>query len=134
MTAKKISILKIARPKAKPGPCGTSKIELALVKPIGVSKKFHLLDVATLSHGLHTACHRDSRCLSAAFDNLDDDSLSDVHKTPLPTKTIEKHPCPPPLVFGQFMYFSFTLLPWALITALQMLPDFCPLWICRWRI
>jgi hypothetical protein len=30
-----------------------SEIELALAKPVRVSKKFCLLDVAALSHGLH---------------------------------------------------------------------------------
>jgi hypothetical protein len=48
--AKKVGVLKIARPKVKPGTRGTSEIELALVKPIGVSKKFHLLDVVASSH------------------------------------------------------------------------------------
>jgi hypothetical protein len=43
--AKKVGVLKISWTKARPGPQGTSDIELALVKPIGVSKKFCLLDV-----------------------------------------------------------------------------------------
>jgi hypothetical protein len=77
--AKKIGILKIAHPKAKPGPRGTSEIELALVKPIGVSKKFHLLDATGSSHGPHatsiTATHA---ARVSAFDNLGDDSSSDV--------------------------------------------------------
>jgi hypothetical protein len=47
---KKVGALKIARSKAKLELRGTSKIELALVKPIGVSKMFHLLDVAASSH------------------------------------------------------------------------------------
>jgi hypothetical protein len=38
--AKKISILKIARPKAKPRTRGTSEIELALERPVGMSKNF----------------------------------------------------------------------------------------------
>jgi hypothetical protein len=37
---KKVGVLKISRPKARPGPQGTAVIELALVKPVGVSKKF----------------------------------------------------------------------------------------------
>jgi hypothetical protein len=53
--AKKISILKIAQLKAKPGPPGTSEIELALARPVEMSKKFLLLDVAASSHGLHAA-------------------------------------------------------------------------------
>jgi hypothetical protein len=53
--AKKISILKIAQPNAKLGPRGTSKIELALARYLGLCKKFRLLDVAALIHGLHAA-------------------------------------------------------------------------------
>jgi pyruvate/2-oxoglutarate dehydrogenase complex dihydrolipoamide acyltransferase (E2) component len=49
--AKKVGILKIARPKVKLGPRGTSEIKLALAKPVGVSKKFYLLDIAALSPG-----------------------------------------------------------------------------------
>jgi hypothetical protein len=49
----KIGVLKIAHPKAKPGPRGTSEIELALEKLVGVSKKFRLLDATGLSHRPH---------------------------------------------------------------------------------
>jgi hypothetical protein len=49
---KKISIIKIARSKAKPGPQGTLEIELALTKPIRVCKKFCILDVAGLMWGV----------------------------------------------------------------------------------
>jgi hypothetical protein len=42
---KKVSMVKIVRPKPTPGPTGTSEIELALAKPPGVSKKFCFLDV-----------------------------------------------------------------------------------------
>jgi hypothetical protein len=51
--SRKISIVKMAQPKAKPGPQSTSEIELALAKPIGVSKKFRLLDGTTPSYGLN---------------------------------------------------------------------------------
>jgi hypothetical protein len=78
-----VGVLKIARWKAKPGPWGTSEIELAIVKLVGVSKKFRLLDVAALSHEHHamgaTMTHT-ARVL--AFDNHGDDSLPDVRKTP----------------------------------------------------
>jgi hypothetical protein len=37
---KKTSVLKVVGPKAKPGPRGTSEIELALMKLIGVYKNF----------------------------------------------------------------------------------------------
>jgi hypothetical protein len=133
--AKKIGILKISRSKAKPRPQGTSEIELALVKSVGVSKKFHLLDVAVSSHGPHiagtTATHT-ARVL--AFHNLGDDSSPDVRKTPSPKNTVEKHASPLPLVSGEFLRFSFALLPWALITTFQILPSLLPRWICHWRI
>jgi hypothetical protein len=52
---KKIGIVKMVRPRARTGPQGMSEIELALAMLVEVSKKFWLLDVAVLSHGLHTA-------------------------------------------------------------------------------
>jgi hypothetical protein len=68
--AKKIGILKITHPKPKPGLHGMSEIELPLVKPIGVSKKFH---------GSHSTCDATTRAAWVpAFDNLRDDSLSDI--------------------------------------------------------
>jgi hypothetical protein len=105
------------------------------VKLLGISKKFHLLDVAASSHGFHamgiTATHA-ARVL--AFNNLGDDSSLDVRKTPSPAKAVEKCASPPPSVSSEFLRFSFALLPWALITALQMLPGFHPRWICCWGI
>jgi hypothetical protein len=44
--SKKIGVVKVIRPRVKIGPQGMSEIELVLVKPVGVSKKFCLLDVA----------------------------------------------------------------------------------------
>jgi hypothetical protein len=77
--AKKIGILKITRPKPKPGLHGTSEIELPLAKPIGVSKKFHLLDIVGSSHGSHSTCDATTHAAWVpAFDILGDDSLSDV--------------------------------------------------------
>jgi hypothetical protein len=76
---KKIGILKITQPKAKPRPQGMSEIELALVKPVGASEKFCLLDAAALSHRLHImgiATTRVARVLT--FNNLSDDSSPDV--------------------------------------------------------
>jgi hypothetical protein len=60
------------------------------------------------------------------FDNLSDDSSLDVQKTHSPAKAEEKHASPLPLVSGECLCFSFTLLLQALITALQMLPGFRP--------
>jgi hypothetical protein len=48
---KKVSVLKIVLPKLRPGPRGTSEIELTLMKPIGVSKKFCFSDVPSSSLG-----------------------------------------------------------------------------------
>jgi hypothetical protein len=120
--SRKISIVKIAQPKAKPGPQGTSKIELALVKPIGVSKKFCLLDVAALSYRLHVG--------GLAVN----DSSLDVHETPSPKNTGEKCASPPPSSSGEFLCFAFALLPHALMTFLQVLPGFHLHWICHWKV
>jgi hypothetical protein len=68
-----------------------------------VSKKFHLLDVAISSHAhAHTA-------RVPAFDNLDDDSTLDVHKTPSPERMTEKRVSPPPSASREFLRFSFTI-------------------------
>jgi hypothetical protein len=75
---------------------GTSEIELALAKPIGVSKKFHLRDNYSVSR-------------VRAFDYLGDDSSSDVRKTPSPERATEKCVSPPPLASGEFLCFSFTI-------------------------
>jgi hypothetical protein len=85
---------------------------LALAKPVGVSKKFHLLDLATSFHepcSTGAATTRIARV--SAFDNLDDDSSPDVRKAPSPGKTIEKRVSPPPSVSGEFLRFSFTIFP-----------------------
>jgi hypothetical protein len=55
------------------------EIELALAKPVGVSKKFHLLDAVGSSHGPHAmgvATTHAARVV--AFNNLSDDSSLDV--------------------------------------------------------
>jgi hypothetical protein len=100
---KKIGVVKVIRPMVKIGPHGTSEIELALAKPVGVSKKFCLLDVAAPSHGLRGASlttTRSGECAArvAAFDNLGDDSSPDVRKTPSPKRAEEKHAAPPPSI------------------------------------
>jgi hypothetical protein len=88
-----------------------SEIELALVKPVGVSKQFHLLDVAALSYGPH-AMGTTMTCAArvSTFDNLGVDSSPDVRNTPSPEKTREKRASPTPLVSGEFLCFSFILL------------------------
>jgi hypothetical protein len=126
--ARKISIVKIAQPKAKPGPQGTSEIELALAKPNGVSKKFRLLDVTAPSCGLDTRglamTHVERTARMPTFNNLDDDLSPDVHETPSPKKIGETRAFPPPLVSGDFLRFGFALLPQVLMATLQVLPGF----------
>jgi hypothetical protein len=52
------------------------------------------------------------------FDNLGDDSLMDVHKTPSSKRTAEKRTCPLPSMFGLFLLFKFRLFSHVLITVL----------------
>jgi hypothetical protein len=107
--AKKVGVLKITQAKAKPGLRGMSEIELALAKLVGASKKFHLLDVLASSHVhvIGTTMTRTARV--PAFDNLGNGSSSDVHEALSPGKTMEKLVSPPPLVSGEFLYFSFRI-------------------------
>jgi hypothetical protein len=48
---RKIDIVKMVRPRIKLGVQGTSEIELALAKMVGVSIFFCLLDASSSSHG-----------------------------------------------------------------------------------
>jgi hypothetical protein len=102
---KKISIVKIVQPRAKPEPQGTSEIELALTKPVGVSKFFCLLDVPASSRGVRdkgpamTYGSERTACVMA-FNNLGDDSFPDVRKTPSPKRTGEKRLAPLPSISG----------------------------------
>jgi hypothetical protein len=105
--ARKVGVLKIARPKAKPRPRGMSEIELALAKPVGVSKNFRLLDVVASSHARVTGATATRTTRVLAFDNLSDDSSPDVREAPSPGKMMEKLVSPPPLVSGEFLHFSF---------------------------
>jgi hypothetical protein len=85
-------------------------IELALAKPLMVSKKFHLLDVATLSQGHAEGVTMTRTAQLPAFDNLDDDSSPDVLEAPSPGATMEKAASSLPLAPGEFLRFSFTIL------------------------
>jgi hypothetical protein len=77
------------------------------VKPVGVSKKFRLLDVADSSHGPYTIGVASTHAAQVpAFDNISDDSSPDVHKTASSKKTVEKHASPPPSVYGESLHFS----------------------------
>jgi hypothetical protein len=70
--AKKGSVLKMFRPKVPPGVRGTLVLELALAKPVGVSKKFHLMDVAAPPLMPSAAVPCAARV--PAFNNLEGDS------------------------------------------------------------
>jgi hypothetical protein len=65
--AKKVGILKFARLKAKPGPRGTSEIELALVKPIGMFKFFPIRCSSFISRASHCGLRRNSHYSSAGL-------------------------------------------------------------------
>jgi hypothetical protein len=106
-TTRKIGIVKIARSKAKPGPQGTSEIELVLARPVGVSNKFCLLNVVALSHRIygtgHGMTHGERVARAPAIENLGDDSSPDVHKTPSPKRVGGKRASPPPSSPGEFL-------------------------------
>jgi hypothetical protein len=114
---KKVGALKISHPKARPGPQGTTAIELALVKPLRVSKKIHMLDVAALSQARATGTMTTCAARVPAFDNLGDDSSLDVHEAPSSKTTMEKHASPPPLASSEFCASISEFLPWVLMTS-----------------
>jgi hypothetical protein len=131
---KKVGVLKISRLKARPGPQGTSTIELALEKPLGVSKKFHLLDVAALSQACAASVTMTHTAQVPTFDNLNDDSSLDVREAPSLGATTEKATSQPPSASGEFLCFSFTILFAGLDDfILQTLPNLCLCWIFCWR-
>jgi hypothetical protein len=94
---KKISIVRVIRPKAKPMPRGTSKVELVLAKLIGVSKKLCFLDMPSCSQSrrdegnrtVQMVSERASRMIS--FDNLDNSS-PDAQEASPPGKTTNVSP------------------------------------------
>jgi hypothetical protein len=109
-SVKKVGVLKVTRLKTKLGLQGTSEIELALAKTVGVSKKFHPLDVVASSHGPRTVGITTTHAARVpTFDNLRDDSFADVRGTPSPKRMTEKCASPPLPLFGEFWHLSFTL-------------------------
>jgi hypothetical protein len=100
---RKIGVVKMVRPSIKLRVQGTSEIELAPAKPVGVSKKLCLLDAPSSSHG-----HRSGGAAIAkgsewttrilAFDNLGDDSSPNVREAALPQENKEHLSPPPPLM------------------------------------
>jgi hypothetical protein len=110
-----MNVVKMARPKAKPRLRDTSEIEWTLVKPIGVSKKICLLDVAALPHGPH-ASSATVVCATrvSIFDNLGGDLSPDTRATPSLEGRIENRASSLkrttkecvfrlPLIFGKFL-------------------------------
>jgi hypothetical protein len=106
---KKVGIMKISRPKAKPRMQGMSEIELALAKPIEVSKMFRLLDVAASSHFRTVGTAMTHTARVSTFYNLSYDSSPDVHEAPSQEKTMEKLLSLPPSMSGEFLRFSFAI-------------------------
>jgi hypothetical protein len=89
------NIVNVMWVKAKPEPQVVSEIELALAKPVGVSKNFWLLDVPAPSRGHHpkgrSVTHAAERVVCVvAFDNRGEDSSPDVRQTPSPKKAEAK--------------------------------------------
>jgi hypothetical protein len=116
---KKISVVKVIRLKPKLRPRGMSKIELALAKPIGVSKKFCFSDMLRFSQSrrdeggpvVQATSERASRVLS--FANLGDSS-PDTHKASPSEKTVDV-PSPPIVTPSWYSYYSFAHLFCALV-------------------
>jgi hypothetical protein len=75
----------------------------------GVSKKFHLLDVAALSHAHAAGATVTHTARVPAFNDLDDDSSPDVHEAPSPGKTMDKLVSPLPSVSAEYLHLSFTI-------------------------
>jgi hypothetical protein len=80
------------------------------VNPVGVSKKFRLLDVVASSQACASGAMTTRSTRVPAFDNLGDSSLPDVHETPSPRMTMEKPASPPPSASSEFLCFSFVIL------------------------
>jgi hypothetical protein len=101
--SRKIGVVKVIWSRIKLAVQDTSKIELVLVKPVGVSKFFCLLDAPSSSHGRRgrgaTAAKADKQAAHVvAFDNLGDDSSPDVREAALPQENEECLPPPSPLM------------------------------------
>jgi hypothetical protein len=102
---RKIGAVKVIWSRIKLTVQDTSKIELALVKPVGVSNFFCLLDAPSSSHGRRgggatTTKAGEQTGHVAAFDNLGDDSSPDAREAALPQESEECLPPPPPLMPG----------------------------------
>jgi hypothetical protein len=90
------------------------------VKPVGVSKFFCLLDVPGSFHSPRDEGHAATKVYERAarvvvFDNLDDDSLSDICGSPRPKRLKRclrhfRH-----LYLACFLCYAFILLQWVLM-------------------
>jgi hypothetical protein len=110
------------------------------VKPVGVSKFFCLLDVPGSFHSPRDEGHAATKVYERAarvvvFDNLDDDSLSDICGVPSPKETEEMPPSLPSFVPGLFfvLCLHFTTVG-SDVCVLQMLPEGClrRVWMSNW--
>jgi hypothetical protein len=126
--AKKINVVKVIWPKPKSGPRGMSEIELALAKPIGVSKKFCFPDMPSSSQGRHdesgpvvqAASKLEAHVIS--FAKLGDSSPDTPEALPL-GKTATTDVLPPPMAtHGWYSYYSLASLFRDLAVFLVMLP------------
>jgi hypothetical protein len=112
-TIVKKSVVKVIPTKAKPRPKDTSKIELILVKPIGVSKKFCLSYALGPSQRWCDEGHQSvgtvverAPCI-ISFDKLGNDSSSDVGDASPPKRMVDA-PLPPlPLLHGELPSHAF---------------------------
>jgi hypothetical protein len=122
----KRSIVKVIPMKAKPGPKGTSEIELILAKLVGVSKKFCLSDVPGSSQSRRDESHRVVETIVErtpcviSFDNLDDDSSLDIREASLPKRVATVHPSPLPFSHGELQSYTFANLLKILMLVLHM--------------
>jgi hypothetical protein len=91
---RKISVVKMVQLRVRLRLQHTLEIELALLKLVGVSNFFFLLDALFSSRG-----RRGRGAHVVAFNNLGNDSSLDVREAPLPQESEEYLP-PPPLVHG----------------------------------
>jgi hypothetical protein len=118
------------KPTAKQAKAGANRAtpsKMVSPPPVGVSKMFHLLDVAASSYGFHAVGVTVTHIARVpAFNNLSDDTSPNDHGTPPPKRTKEKHAFLLPPVSGEFLHLSFILLRQALMATLQVLLDFHP--------
>jgi hypothetical protein len=86
-------------------------------KPLGVSKKFCLLDVAASSQCCAGGIAMTHIARVPAFDNLGNDLSPDVRGAPSLGETTEKPASLPPSASGEFLCLNFMILTMVLIAS-----------------